>query len=113
MNFAGVWKTPTVFIASNNFYAISVPYEQQMAASWIADKAVGYGMPAEKVNGFDAFAVYDATRRAVERASNEPGPTLIEAVCYRFGPHATADDPAIYRTRDDEDLWKSAPPPAS
>ena len=110
MNFAGVWKTPTVFIASNNFYAISVPFEQQTAASWIADKAVGYGMPAEKVNGFDAFAVYDATRRAVERASNERGPTLIEAVCYRFGPHATADDPALYRTRDEEDLWKPYDP---
>ena len=110
MNFAGVWKTPTVFIASNNFYAISVPYEQQTAAASIADKAVGYGMPAEKVNGFDAFAVYDATRRAVERASNGDGPTLIEAVCYRFGPHATADDPTLYRTRDEEDLWKPYDP---
>ena len=110
MNFAGVWKTPTVFIVSNNFYAISVPYEQQTAASSIADKAVGYGMPAEKVNGFDAFAVYDATRRAVERASNGEGPTLIEAVCYRFGPHATADDPALYRTKDEEDLWKPYDP---
>jgi 2-oxoisovalerate dehydrogenase E1 component len=110
MNFAGVWKTPTVFIVSNNFYAISVPYEQQTAASWIADKAIGYGMPAEKVNGFDAFAVYDATRRAVERASKGEGPTLIEAVCYRFGPHATADDPALYRTREEEDLWKPYDP---
>ena len=110
MNFAGVWKTPTVFIVSNNFYAISVPYEQQTAAASIADKAVGYGMPAEKVNGFDAFAVFDATRRAVERASNGEGPTLIEAVCYRFGPHATADDPALYRTRDEEDLWKPYDP---
>ncbi|MEN8238371.1 MAG: thiamine pyrophosphate-dependent enzyme [Actinomycetota bacterium] len=110
MNFAGVWKTPTVFIVSNNFYAISVPYEQQTAAASIADKAVGYGMPAEKVNGFDVLAVYDATRRAVERASNGEGPTMIEAVCYRFGPHATADDPALYRTKDEEDLWKPYDP---
>ena len=110
LNFAGVWKTPTVFIVSNNFYAISVPYEQQTAAEWIADKAVGYGMPAEKVNGFDAFAVYDASRRAVERASEGEGPTLIEAVCYRFGPHATADDPALYRTKEEEDLWKPYDP---
>jgi pyruvate dehydrogenase E1 component alpha subunit len=110
MNFAGVWRTPTVFIASNNFYAISVPYERQTAAASLADKAIGYGMPSEMVNGFDAFAVYDATRRAVERASNGDGPTLIEAVCYRFGPHATADDPSLYRTSDEEDLWKPYDP---
>jgi 2-oxoisovalerate dehydrogenase E1 component len=110
MNFAGVWKTPSVFIVSNNFYAISVPYEKQTAAASIADKAIGYGMPAEKVNGFDVFAVYDATRRAVARAAKGEGPTLIEGVCYRFGPHATADDPALYRTKAEEDLWKPYDP---
>ncbi len=110
LNFAGVWKTPTVFIVSNNFYAISVPYEQQTAATWLADKAPGYGMAAEKVNGFDALAVYDATRRAVERGSTGDGPTLIEAICYRFGPHATADDPALYRTKEEEELWRSFDP---
>jgi pyruvate/2-oxoglutarate/acetoin dehydrogenase E1 component len=110
LNFAGVWKTPTVFIVSNNFYAISVPYELQTAADSIADKGVGYGIPAEMVNGFDAFAVYDATRRAVERASSGGGPTLIEAVCYRFGPHATADDPSLYRTKEEEELWRPYDP---
>jgi len=105
LNFAGVWRTPTVFIVSNNFYAISVPYERQTAATWLADKAPGYGMAAEKVNGFDAFAVYDATHRAVERGVAGGGPTLIEAICYRFGPHATADDPALYRTKEEEELW--------
>ena len=110
LNFAGVWKTPTVFVVSNNFYAISVPYELQTAADSIADKGVGYGIPAEKVNGFDAFAVYDATRRAVERASSGGGPSLIEAVCYRFGPHATADDPALYRTKEEEELWRPYDP---
>lgn len=110
LNFAGVWKSPSVFIVSNNFYAISVPYEKQTAAEWIADKAVGYGMAAEKVNGFDVFAVYQATKRAVERAAEGGGPTLIEAVCYRFGPHATADDPALYRTKDEEVLWRPYDP---
>jgi 2-oxoisovalerate dehydrogenase E1 component len=110
LNFAGVWKTPTVFIASNNFYAISVPYEQQTAAEWIADKAIGYGMASEKVNGFDALAVYDATRRAVERGAQGEGPTLIEAICYRFGPHATADDPGLYRTKEEEALWRPLDP---
>ncbi|NHZ71167.1 MAG: pyruvate dehydrogenase (acetyl-transferring) E1 component subunit alpha [Proteobacteria bacterium] len=110
LNFAGVWKTPTVFIASNNFYAISVPYERQTASSNLADKALGYGIPSERVNGFDVVAVYDATLRAVERAARGHGPTFIEAICYRFGPHATADDPALYRTRDEEDLWRPYDP---
>ncbi|GMQ93223.1 MAG: hypothetical protein BMS9Abin12_0700 [Acidimicrobiia bacterium] len=110
LNFAGVWKTPTVFILSNNFYAISVPYEDQTAAEWLADKAIGYGMAAEKVNGFDALAVYDATKRAVERGSAGDGPTLIEAICYRFGPHATADDPTLYRTKQEEELWRPLDP---
>lgn len=110
LNFAGVWKTPTVFIVSNNFYAISVPYEQQTAADWLADKALGYGIPAERVNGFDVLAVYDATRRAVERGAAGEGPTLIEAICYRFGPHATADDPALYRTKEEEELWRPLDP---
>ena len=110
VNFAGVWKTPTVFIVSNNFYAISVPYEQQTAASNLAAKAPGYGVAAERVNGFDVLAVYDATRRAVERGAAGDGPTLIEAVCYRFGPHATADDPGLYRTKDEEELWRPYDP---
>lgn len=110
LNFAGVWRTPTVFIISNNFYAISVPYEAQTAAAWLADKAIGYGVASEKVNGFDAFAVYDATRRAVERGAAGDGPTLIEAICYRFGPHATADDPSLYRTKEEEELWRPLDP---
>ena len=110
LNFAGVWKTPTVFIVSNNFYAISVPYEEQTAATWLADKAIGYGIASEKVNGFDALAVYDATLRAVERGTAGEGPTLIEAICYRFGPHATADDPSLYRTKDEEELWRPLDP---
>jgi 2-oxoisovalerate dehydrogenase E1 component len=110
LNFAGVWKAPTVFVVSNNFYAISVPYEQQTAAPDLASKAIGYGIAAERVNGFDVLAVYDATRRAVERAASGGGPTLVEAVCYRFGPHATADDPALYRTKEEEGLWRPLDP---
>ena len=110
LNFAGVWKAPSVFIVSNNYYAISVPYEQQTAAENLADKAIGYGIAGERVNGFDVFAVFDATRRAIERAARGEGPTLIEAVCYRFGPHATADDPALYRTKDEEELWRPYDP---
>lgn len=110
LNFAGVWRTPTVFVVSNNFYAISVPYEQQTAAPNLASKGIGYGVAAERINGFDALAVYDATRRAIDRGAAGEGPTLIEAICYRFGPHATADDPALYRTKDEEERWRPLDP---
>jgi 2-oxoisovalerate dehydrogenase E1 component len=110
LNFAGVWHTPTVFIVSNNFYAISVPYEKQTAASTIAQKAYAYGMPGIRVDGMDPLAVYRATSEAVVRAAAGDGPTLIEAVCYRFGPHATADDPHLYRTQAEEELWRPYDP---
>jgi 2-oxoisovalerate dehydrogenase E1 component len=110
LNFAGVWKTPTVFIISNNFYAISVPYEKQTASATIAQKATAYGMPGVRVDGMDPLAVYRATSAAVERAAGGDGPTLIEAVCYRFGPHATADDPHLYRTAEEEEAWRPYDP---
>lgn len=110
LNFAGVWRTPTVFIASNNFYAISVPYELQTGAETIAQKAAGYGMPGVRIDGMDPLAVYAATRQAVERAAAGGGPTLIEAICYRYGPHATADDPHLYRTEEEEELWRPYDP---
>jgi 2-oxoisovalerate dehydrogenase E1 component len=110
LNFAGVWKTPTVFVIANNFYAISVPYEKQTASETIAQKAGAYGMPGVRVDGMDPLAVYAATREAVERAAGGGGPTLIEAVCYRFGPHATADDPHLYRTKEEEDAFRPYDP---
>jgi 2-oxoisovalerate dehydrogenase E1 component len=110
MNFAGVWKTPTVFICSNNLYAISVPYERQTAAATIAQKAIAYGMPGIRVDGMDVLAVYQATVDAVERARSGDGPTLIEAMTYRYGPHATADDQYRYRSKDEEDAWRERDP---
>src|SRR5690606_4571595 len=101
MNFAGVWKTPTVFICANNLYAISVPYHKQTASPTIAQKAEAYGFPGVRVDGMDPVAVYLATREAVERARRGEGPTLIEAMTYRYGPPATADDPTLYRTDDE------------
>jgi pyruvate dehydrogenase E1 component alpha subunit len=95
-NFAGVLKAPLVLFCNNNQWAISTPLEAQTAAETLADKAVGYGMPASRVDGADVLAVYDATREAVARARAGDGPTFIEAVTYRAAPHATADDPRMY-----------------
>jgi 2-oxoisovalerate dehydrogenase E1 component len=106
MNFAGVWKTPTVFICANNLYAISVPYEKQTASETIAQKAQAYGFEGLRVDGMDPVAVYLATKLAARRAREGKGPTLIEAMTYRYGAHATADDATLYRSREEEDSWK-------
>ena len=95
-NFAGVLKAPLVLFCNNNQWAISTPLELQTAAETLADKAVGYGIPAARVDGADVLAVYEATREAVARARAGEGPTFIEAVTYRVAPHATADDPSVY-----------------
>lgn len=94
--FAGVMKAPVILFCNNNQWAISTPVSAQTAATTLADKAIGYGMPGVRVDGADVLAVYEATREAVSRARAGEGPTFIEAVTYRTAPHATADDPSIY-----------------
>jgi 2-oxoisovalerate dehydrogenase E1 component len=110
LNAAGVWKTANVFFCRNNLYAISVPLDQQTASATIADKALAYGINGMRVDGMDPFAVYVATEEAVRRARTGEGPTLIEAVTYRFGPHGTADDPHRYRSEEEERQWREQDP---
>jgi pyruvate dehydrogenase E1 component alpha subunit len=95
-NIAAVTKAPLVLLCNNNQWAISTPLSAQTAATRLADKAVGYGMPAARVDGHDVLAVYEAVRDAVARARAGDGPTFVEAVTYRSAPHATADDPGLY-----------------
>jgi len=105
MNFAAVFDVGCVFLCQNNGWAISMPRECQTAADTIAQKAIGYGLPGVQVDGNDLLAVYEATREAAQRARAGEGPTLIEAVTYRVGPHTTADDPSRYRTEDETTEW--------
>jgi pyruvate dehydrogenase E1 component alpha subunit len=95
-NFAAVMRAPLVLLCNNNQWAISTPVEEQTKAETLADKAVGYGMPAIRVDGGDVLAVLEATREAVARARAGEGPTFVEALTYRAAPHATADDPRAY-----------------
>jgi pyruvate dehydrogenase E1 component alpha subunit len=99
MNFAGVFQVPVLFLLRNNGWAISVPAERQTASRTYADKGIGYGVPAVRVDGNDALAVYSATRQAVERAAAGAGPTLLELMTYRAGAHSTSDDPTAYRDK--------------
>ncbi|HEX2051100.1 MAG TPA: thiamine pyrophosphate-dependent enzyme [Actinomycetota bacterium] len=110
MNFAAVFAAPTVFLCVNNQWAISTPYARQTATATIAEKAGAYGMPGVRVDGFDALACYEATRAAAARARAGGGPTLVEAYCYRLGPHATADDPSRYRDPAEARRWRARDP---
>lgn len=110
MNFAAVQNTPVVFLCQNNGWAISLPRAEQTASETIAEKAIGYGMPGVQVDGNDLFAVFEATEEAVARARSGGGPTLIEAVTYRIGPHTTADDPTRYRPEGEAEEWMRRDP---
>lgn len=101
MNFASVFKAPVVFFNQNNSYAISVPIEKQMNSETIAQKSVAYGIPGFRIDGNDVFATYFYTKEALERARNGEGPTLIEAVTWRYGAHTTADNPSKYRDQEE------------
>jgi pyruvate dehydrogenase E1 component alpha subunit len=110
MNFAAVYATPTIFLCENNGWAISMSRASQTASETIAQKADAYGMLGVLVDGNDVFAVLTASREAVERARSGDGPTLIEALTYRVGPHTTADDAGRYRSDDDVAGWRTKDP---
>lgn len=111
MNFAGAYNAPAVFVVQNNRFAISVPVEKQSAAKTIAQKAVAAGIEGIQVDGMDVLAVYAATKQARERALAGDGPTLIETMTYRYGPHTMAgDDPTRYRSSDLDDEWTKKDP---
>ena len=97
MNFAAVMQVPCVFVCLNNNWAISVPCCKQTKAQTFAQKGLAYGIPSVQVDGNDVFAVYKATKDAIERARKGGGPSFIEAVTYRLADHTTSDDARRYR----------------
>lgn len=111
INFAGAYKAPAIFIVQNNRFAISTPVAKQSAAKTLAQKSVAAGIPGIQVDGMDPLAVYVATKDARERAINGEGPTLIETLTYRYGPHTmSGDDPTRYRTADLDNEWELKDP---
>jgi 2-oxoisovalerate dehydrogenase E1 component alpha subunit len=110
MNWAGVHKLPFICIVQNNNYAISVPIEQQMAVSSVADRALAYGVRGVTVDGNDTLAVYDVMKAAADRAYRGEGATLVEAKCYRVTPHSSDDDDRSYRPREEVEAAKRADP---
>lgn len=110
LNFAGVFQVPVIIIIQNNQFAISVSRKDQTRSKTLAQKAIAYGIPGIQVDGNDLFAMLAATQEAVTRARSGEGPTLIEAVTYRLGPHTTSDDPSIYRSDEEVAEWQDKDP---
>src|SRR5207249_4632784 len=95
---------------NNNQWAISVPVAKQTASATLAQKAPAYGFDGVRVDGMDALAVFRATGDAARRAREGHGPTMIEAVTYRLGPHSSSDDPSRYRDESEVALWRARDP---
>ena len=105
LNFAAVFHLPVVFFVQNNQYAISVPLIHQSVAPSLAHKAIGYGMPGERVDGNDLAALLSVLGHAVHRARNGGGPSLVEAHTYRMQSHTNADDASRYRSDEEVRQW--------
>ena len=110
LNLCGVWKLPVVFLCENNQYSMGMAVTKAWAVPTLEPRAAAYGMPYLRVDGMDVLAVREAMLVAREHAVSGQGPTLIEAVTYRFRGHSMAD-PAYYRTRDEEKQWRTTRDP--
>ena len=110
MTFAVRWKVPAVIVCQNNQWAISIPTEKQTASATIAVKARAYGMRGVRVDGNDVIATYAAIKEAADRAREGRGPTFVEALTYRIGPHSSSDDPTRYRSDEEVAEWAKKDP---
>src|SRR5690554_7382265 len=110
LNYAASFKAPVVAVIQNNQWAISTPVRKASNSETLAQKGAAFGIPFIQVDGNDMLAMYVATKEALDRARNGEGPTLIEAITYRMGPHTTSDDPSIYRTKEEENEWAEKDP---
>ena len=108
MNLASVWDLPVLFVCTNNTYAMSMHISQAMKETDITKRAIGYGMPAETVDGNDAFAVYECIDKARDYVSKN-GPMLIVENTYRISGHSKSDG-NLYRSRDEINAWKAKDP---
>jgi 2-oxoisovalerate dehydrogenase E1 component alpha subunit len=110
LNFASIHKLPVIFFVENNGYAISEPSWKEMAVPNVADRAAGYGMRGQVVDGNDVLAVYQTVKWVVGEARRGHGPALIEAKTYRIVPHSSDDDDRRYRTRKELEEWMKKDP---
>jgi len=111
LNMASVWKLPVIFLCENNRYGMGTAFERVAAVTDVVEHARSYDMAAEAVDGMNVLTVYDATRRAVERARKGGDPTLLEVRTYRFMGHSMSDPlHGVYRTKDEVEEQKKKDP---
>jgi pyruvate dehydrogenase E1 component alpha subunit len=109
LNMASLWKLPVVFVCENNFYGMGTMVQNAICQEELYRFAEPYKMPGVRVDGMDVLEVYGATMEAVARAREGDGPSLIEAVTYRFRGHSMSD-PAEYRSKREERIWQERDP---
>jgi pyruvate dehydrogenase E1 component alpha subunit len=105
LNMAAAWKLPVIYVCENNLYGISVDIRKVTNTKNIADRACAYNIPGYVVDGNDVLNVYEVTKKAVERAQNKMGPTLIECKTYRWKGHHLGDPGIIYRPEEERKAW--------
>jgi 2-oxoisovalerate dehydrogenase E1 component len=110
LNLAAVWKLPLILVCENNQYALSTASNRSTAGESIAARAAAYAIPGVRVEGNDVMQVFDAVGTAVARARVGEGPTLIEAVTYRWGDHSMRANLPEYRTKEEEIEWMARDP---
>jgi pyruvate dehydrogenase E1 component alpha subunit len=109
LNMASIWKLPVIYLCENNQYAMSMSIKKSAAVERISTRASSYNMPGITVDGNDVLAMYEAVCDAATRARHGAGPTLIEALTYRYKGHSRSDKQA-YRTRDEVAEWQKHDP---
>jgi pyruvate dehydrogenase E1 component alpha subunit len=109
LNMAGIWNLPIIYLCENNQYAMSMAFERAFRIEQISDRASAYGIKGLTIDGNDVIAVHKAVREAAERARKGNGPTLIEAITYRYKGHSKSDR-QLYRTREEVKKWMEKDP---
>lgn len=110
-NFAATLDCPIILFCRNNGYAISTPSSEQYKGDGIAGRAAGYGIAAIRVDGTDAFAVYNGIKLARSYVLEHNKPIIFEAMAYRIGHHSTSDDSSAYRSAEESEVWNTVEHP--
>jgi len=109
LNLSKVWTLPVLWVCENNMYGMGTAVDRASAVSEIQQKAEGYGMAHERVDGMDVIAVYEVAKKAIETVRSGSGPRMLEIMTYRFRGHSMGD-PERYRTQEEVKKWQDNDP---
>jgi pyruvate dehydrogenase E1 component alpha subunit len=109
LNLSKVWMLPVLWVCENNMYGMGTTVERASAVSEIQQKAEGYGMQHERVDGMDVLAVYSAAKKAIEAIRKGSGPSMLEIMTYRYRGHSMGD-PERYRKQEEVRKWEEHDP---